>query len=38
MIEKYWAALADLRALEAEHAAAVRDAKKARMAQRWDEN
>lgn len=38
MIEKYWAALADLRALEAEHAAAVRDAQKARMAQRWDEN
>lgn len=38
MIEKYWAGLADLRALESERTAAVRDAKKARMAQRWDEN
>lgn len=36
MIEKYWAQLADLRAAEEERAILDREARKARLAQRWD--
>lgn len=36
MIEKYWAKLADLRAAEDERELLDREARKARIAQRWD--
>ena len=36
MIEKYWAKLADLRAAEEERELLDREARKARIAQRWD--
>lgn len=38
MIEKYWMGLAALRALEKEREQAECEAKKVRVAQRWDEN